>query len=499
MNNVFEKIVQDLAEENTSKAITAMEKVNISSLDKNQRLEYVELAKKLGFKHPLAGTQFLFNGIYAMFLTGDGEMGQWYEELLSRRGRTSLGTEERALLENRLLCLLLMTDEQSNILLNMATLSNEYNLPAFPAAGVSATGGIPSFLRGVRDVSCLGKYAQASADIIGQHIGAVIENPRGICELFVAEVMYQYGLVDDALTAAYAIKGGERDVELAVLALKAACETASGINADQTFDAAGVLDNTLATVLRLRSAVVKGDKALVKELQKSLEPDLPIRAVNCWIHMASAIGDIAQEDYKQAEKKLLDILQFTEKHSRVLDSIECLINLSVAADKQNRKDESISFIKRAVEKAEQYSYIRIFADYATAAETLLKALKSSLVEENEAYDSGYINKLIAASSQFGEVYSGIYGYSVQKSESKPEKTTEPPTEEKAVEALSISLEDEEKEILKRIDEGKSNKVISKEMSITAAKLADIVSGIIKKLDAKNKADAVEKAKSMGEI
>lgn len=401
---------------------------------------------------------------------------------------------DRAVLENRISCASLYLPEirNPNFLLNLAVLSNEFSNAKFPLARLSATAKFPSVLRGAMDFSGLGKHYQACASMVRPLLPAILEdNANGACETAIAEVLYERNDLNGAsLQVAGAITAGNPEIAFAALSLlarlgavdasaKPPSEILSHIGGMLEKKQAGWLEeNYLA--LRARFDMLNGDTEKVREWMgqcplNDYDSGIPQNAYGL---ITKAKAYIALGEYRNSATLLESLTLAMEKENRTLDAIECLINCAIACDFLGSGDLALGKLEHALLLAQEYSYIRVFSDCGKPLLSLIsRYMKDS---PHEKLGEAYLKKIAESAKIFATLHPSLYASKDCKGGEEGEELTQ-----------------SEVQILHLLSDGKTNKVIAKELSVQPTTVSFHLTNLFEKLGASNRTEAVKVARDRG--
>ncbi len=322
-------------------------------------------------------------------LLNEEESERWYQELVSyAKGKT--GGMKRAA-DARILYLDIGLPHRGSVSLvdllkRAGTLIAERKtvLPEF-----SVTSNLPSMMNGGKDFCEWTRRDRELAKTIGRPVSLVLGK-------------YGKGLVNLALAESLFEKGGE-DYEVASLAGKGRMQAESGGKTEQVFVAVGILSKLSILNNRMEDA---GD--MLKSFRQTAEREAPKLVPNIQAMMARSdlytgrmgeayrwLSEAPDEDAEfrtmeryryltkarvylaagRKEKALLLLGKmgfYAEKMHRTYVSIEVML-LAAIAQYRRGKENWQNFLQEAVEKAEDYHFVRILTQEGAALWELLKA------------------------------------------------------------------------------------------------------------------------------
>lgn len=476
--------------------------VHVQKLTKDELRAFGECAAALPEEKIASAADPCCNMIlYCMQIGDPASAAKWHAHLTGLRDVIRESNPARPLLENRIFCagLNMPQGPGSNLLLSLAVLANEYGGAKFRLTRLSATCGIPSVLRGAKDLSALGKHYRASASIVRPLLPVLLEDgASGVCEAAIAEILYeQNDLNGAALQAAAAINAENPEIVFAGLSILARLGAIDN-NAtppDKVLAHIGEMIEKknapwLAPNYRARcarSAMLRGNLGAVREWmeQTGLNDLNGCTLRESYELMTKAKAYIALGEYRNAATLLESLALFMEKQLRPLDLTECLVNGAVACELLGSHDLANQKLERALLTAQEYGYVRVFADCGKQLFHLIVryAKQERLPEE---LSSAYIKKIIEAAKTFSALCPALY-------EPNPMARGEGEGDDAAIEELTQS----ELHVLQLLDRGSSNKDIAQELGVSGSTVKFHLSNIFAKLRAANRVEAIKNARSLG--
>jgi LuxR family maltose regulon positive regulatory protein len=201
---------------------------------------------------------------------------------------------------------------------------------------------------------------------------------------------------------------------------------------------------------------------------------------------------IALEEYKRALALLDWLLGLMEQAGLAGRVIEILALKALALEAQNKRDDAITVLKRALTLAEPEGYIRLFVDEGLAMAALLRRAAAQGV----VFD--YVTKLLAA-----------FAVEVQEKQQRSRGAGEqgsnffftpaplhPRTPAQNTPALIEPLSERELEVLRLITAGLTNREIADELVIVVGTVKGHVNHIYRKLEVTNRVQAVSRAREL---
>lgn len=208
------------------------------------------------------------------------------------------------------------------------------------------------------------------------------------------------------------------------------------------------------------AAAAWGNRFLQQEVALSFEREFE------WLTYARVL--IAQAKPSGAQRFLASLFQSDETAGRIHNMIEILILQALAEQEQGNVDKALDTVERAFELSEPQSFARIFIDEGRPMSVLLHqmALRTSHID--------YVLKLVTALN-----------------EASPYRLS-PLVNQSLVEPLSTR----EQEVLRLMALGLSNQDIAERLVVVVGTVKGHVNSILRKLDAKNRIDAVSKGRRL---
>jgi LuxR family maltose regulon positive regulatory protein len=198
---------------------------------------------------------------------------------------------------------------------------------------------------------------------------------------------------------------------------------------------------------------------------------------------------LLQERSAEALTRLERVLERATAQQRWGQVIEARLLQALAYQVNQQEHEALSTLASAVRLAEPEGYIRSFLDEGTPMETLLSSLRA---QEQKQGPTPYLDTVLASFSSS----------SFRKERPHPEFHTSPSSPRllhKQAYPLLDPLSEREQEVLRLLAQGASNQEIAEQLVVTAATVKFHVSHILSKLQARNRTQAVARARSLGRL
>ncbi len=178
-------------------------------------------------------------------------------------------------------------------------------------------------------------------------------------------------------------------------------------------------------------------------------------------------------------KAALPLLEYlfsnAEKTHRTLSALELLLLQSLAYEAIGQREQALTFLKQAIERAEPERYVRVFVDEGTPLVTLLLNMS-----ETSPKQQAYIQLLLAASTKHETTLSD-------------DKEEHPHSYQSLVDPLS----ERELEVLNLMAVGASNEEIAERLVIAVSTVKRHASNIFGKLTVSSRTQAVARAREIG--
>jgi LuxR family maltose regulon positive regulatory protein len=238
---------------------------------------------------------------------------------------------------------------------------------------------------------------------------------------------------------------------------------------------------------RAMIAIRRGDPQTASEWVKGMawatQDEVPyVREAEAIILGRVLLGQGKVEEADHLTNRLLVSAEAGGRWGRVIEILVLRAMLMLA---ENRQDQALSLLERALSKAEPEGYVRIFLDDgAPMAKMLREAIDHQICPE-------YAHRLLDAyelSSEKLEMESGDQpAFSVDQIRRENERAL----------PLDDLLTDRERDVLRLIAEGLTNQEIADRLVISLNTVKTHVKSIYHKLDVRNRAEAATKAQILG--
>jgi LuxR family transcriptional regulator, maltose regulon positive regulatory protein len=258
---------------------------------------------------------------------------------------------------------------------------------------------------------------------------------------------------------------------------ESALETAQEANslAQRSGTGAAIVE-AAAWYARLHMARSDMTAAVVELDRMAGAPAVSVSIVRETAQIARARLTVARGEHDEALRLLEELRQSAEAAGRTGKLIEILTLQALALWEKNKKEQAVGTLTRALALAEPEGYVRTFVDEGAAMGDFL----SAALEDRQRNPSGaagrvparYLAKLMAALAQDAAA------------PSVDERLPEP-------------VRERELEVLALIAAGKSNAEIARELFVSVSTVKTHINNLYRKLDARNRTQAVARAREMG--
>jgi len=366
--------------------------------------------------------------------------------------------------------------------------SGGFKLPEF-----SVTNNQPSTMNGGKDFCNWSKMDQFLADTIGKPLERFLGSfGRGLVHAALAESLYEKGEHDadvshHAMLAHLEVEGGGK-VELLFAAVgvqvRLSMITGNTRNASQlldTFEKRLINENKTAMLrnlkaLRCRVMLMMGNSGFAEKWMEEAPNEVEeFWVLDRYLYVTKVLCYLDQGRNLEAINLIERLLYYSEVNKRTYIHLESGILLAIA-NKREKREWKEEFIKLLIEISE-YKFVRIISEKGAGVLPLLKEIKKEYLENRKA-DVTWFGRLLKETAMIAERYpSQLNCDSVQPSD----------------------FGETSMEILRLQASGLSIKEIAEKLELSERTVKYHASENYKKLGAKGKTDAVQKARSMNLI
>lgn len=304
-----------------------------------------------------------------------------------------------------------------------------------------------------------------------------------------SELLYERNLLEEAKSFA------ERALERQDIQPYARIMVRAAITLSQIEQAEGRLDRAFEYIENTKSMIDSPDRAVFdlkleahrvsSKLARAGSGDIGDWARTCGLKPTDAVPFYRIPEYialarmlehdrqpDQAEFLLDKLYRLTHNENRLKDKIKVLVKWSMMLYRLGNTETAIEKLSHALQLAEPNGYVRSFADEgAGMAELLTRYLhmrQQRFIRESKPAPLLYIKKLL-----------GVLQYSVD-----------------GLAAPSVTLTDQQLNILRLISKGLTNKQMAEQCFVTPETIKTHIKHIYMKLDVNNRFHAIQRAKEL---
>ncbi|MDO3722358.1 LuxR C-terminal-related transcriptional regulator [Marinobacter sp. chi1] len=208
----------------------------------------------------------------------------------------------------------------------------------------------------------------------------------------------------------------------------------------------------------------------------------PLNREQMQISMARVL--VASNKPEPAQEMLTSLMRAAEKNAHIRHQVEVLLVYAEALDLQSRQNEAREMLERALVKASNAGFLRLFVEESRRVRELLLELPS--LKSPGSWNQRLLSMLAEQ---------GVEEKAPERTEVPTTKTaTEPkPAEVPLVEPLS----QRELEVLSLINDGYANKEIAAKMDVAPATVKAHIRNLYGKLGVKRRTEAMVRARNLG--
>ena len=240
----------------------------------------------------------------------------------------------------------------------------------------------------------------------------------------------------------------------------------------------------IAESCQARLAIMRSDHKTVLDFLRSDSP--PAENMVWWLenpavtYCRAQIAQASDPRLEQAEAKLRELLKLNQDNHNTCHMIQVLTLLALVCNKQNRVEDALAFLERAVELAAPGGWIRPFVEAGPPMEQMLKQIPEQKVSVN------FMQELSAAFDA---------DRTVPEAAVHPTTPDEPPIRPSApAQPLVEPLTNRELDVLELLAQRLQNKEIADKLFITTETVKGHLKNIYQKLSVSNRRQAVEEAR-----
>ncbi|RKR79071.1 LuxR C-terminal-related transcriptional regulator [Marinobacter nauticus] len=194
-------------------------------------------------------------------------------------------------------------------------------------------------------------------------------------------------------------------------------------------------------------------------------------------------------EYQQAQDTLSALIPAAERNAHNRHLVEILLVYAEALAHEGRNDESDAMLEKALDRAENAGFLRLFAEESTA-------LRDMLLDFPRLRTPGRWNReLLGMLRDLAAGQPGEASFNGSQEANHPIDTARPGGEH--VNALTEPLSQREQEVLVLIHQGLANKEIAERMSVAPATVKAHIRNLYGKLGVSRRTEALAKAREVG--
>jgi LuxR family maltose regulon positive regulatory protein len=196
---------------------------------------------------------------------------------------------------------------------------------------------------------------------------------------------------------------------------------------------------------------------------------------------------LLQQQPAEALTRLERVVEQATAQQRWSQVIEARLLQALAYQVNQQEHEALSALAEAVRLAEPEGYLRSFLDEGTPMQTLLSSLRA---QQQQQGPTPYLDTLLAS-------FTAASSRQAQPRPQLPSGPSTPRLPNAQGSLLLDPLSEREQEVLRLLAQGASNQEIAEQLVVTPATVKFHVSNILSKLQARNRTQAVARARSLG--
>ncbi len=235
-----------------------------------------------------------------------------------------------------------------------------------------------------------------------------------------------------------------------------------------------------AQAAQARLALMQGDRSTATRWmqQVGLDGNQPPEPLHERAELPAARILIAQHKHEEAQQRLERLLRAAESQGRTGNAIEILLLQAEACQASGAMDRAIQQLSQALSLAETQGYTRLFVDEGEPLARLLEKMQMVTLDDRQGLQE-YRKKLLAL---------------MRNEQSQVASRAGLPISVPAVQPLIEPLNAREREILRLIAAGSSNKEIADELVIAVSTVKWYVNAIYAKLQVESRTKAIVRAR-----
>ena len=247
-----------------------------------------------------------------------------------------------------------------------------------------------------------------------------------------------------------------------------------------------VFEPPAVSALLARCYLTAGDQA---KAMRCIEPAIrqpannPLNREQNQIALARTL--ISGGHYREAQDTLSALIPIAERNAHNRHLVEILLVYAEALQHESRSEEALAMLERALDKAEDAGFMRLFAEESGT-------LRQSLMDLPRLKTPGRWNRELLAMLEHQQTGSPSHPQSPSPARREPNAKT-PASSSSLVEPLS----QREQEVLQLINEGLANKDIAVKMAVAPATVKAHIRNLYSKLAVSRRTEALAKARELG--
>jgi len=247
-----------------------------------------------------------------------------------------------------------------------------------------------------------------------------------------------------------------------------------------------VFEPPAVSALLARCYLATGDQA---KAMRCIEPAIrqpannPLNREQNQIALARTL--ISGGQYREAQDTLSSLIPLAERNAHNRHLVEILLVYADALQHESRSEEASAMLERALDKAEDAGFMRLFAEESNT-------LKQLLMDLPRLKTPGRWNRELLA------MLEDQITDSLSRSHSTPPAKGEVPTKTSTARSSLVEpLSQREQEVLQLINQGLANKDIAVKMAVAPATVKAHIRNLYSKLGVGRRTEALAKARELG--
>lgn len=359
---------------------------------------------------------------------------------------------------------------------------------ANPVQSLTLSANRPSILNGFRDFTRFGRYLEKNKSLIMEIVGTLYgENGRGVCEIMLAEWYYQNNDCFHALvlvTGTIPMMESAKDMQclfagmalqMKILLLNGQSQAAAPLveKVRRRIQSTGWEELTSSlNAMEARAACYEGRQDVVQEWLTRNAPDEngELYMMDMYAYLIKIRCYLMMGKYMMAHVLAKQLIHLLKPANRYMDLCECYMLSAFACYKAGSEEDMCGELEKALYLAKRYKYIRLLADEGNCMVRVL-----SIYWEKHGEDD-FTRKIMVVAREVGKRF---------------------PDYMKSQDEYYEPLTPTEKQILQLLAQGLSYEEIGRKLDKKTGTVKFHGSGIFKKLEVKNRQQAVIRAEEIG--